>query len=88
MSSEISVLVSGMEMVVSAAGQPSLWSEPSGSGLRFRPVTGQNSWKGRFARPFFVSSDYRYRGIQDCSSPRKTGLRSLFYLPNGTSALA
>jgi len=55
MSSEISVRVAGMEMGVSVARQPSLWSKPSGSVWRFRPVTGQNSWKGRFARPFSAS---------------------------------
>jgi len=44
MSSEISVFVPGMEMVVNVARQPSHWSTPSGSAWRFRPVTGQSSW--------------------------------------------
>jgi len=44
MSSEISVFVYGMEMVVNVARQPSLWPTPSRSVRRFRPVTGQSSW--------------------------------------------
>jgi len=54
MSSEISVFVPGMEMVVNVARQPSHWSTPSGSAWRFRPVTGQSSWGVANAAPFCI----------------------------------